>query len=392
VVEYPLQGVKVLDLTTSIAGPYCTKLLSALGAEVIKVEKPGSGDVARTMGPFPCDVPDTEKSGLFLYLNTNKKSITLNIESKTGIAIFKKLVLDVDVLVENFEPKVMPELGLSYEILSKINPKIVMTSISNFGQNGPYKDFKASEITTFALSGLMDILGDSGKEPLKLGGSPGQYAAGVMGFTGTMAALLNSSQTGSGDYVDISILETLLCCHFQALAQYAYTGEILKRIRSMLICPCNDGFIGLTVQQTQWPRLQALIGMPQLLEDDRFKTMSSRRIHADELEAYVIPWTIERTKEEAYRLGQEAGLPIGYVATAKDLLRSEQYEFREYFIEIDHPVAGKLVYPGMPFKFSNCQCTQERAPLLGEHNKEIFCQRLGYSQKDLVKLTQQGVI
>jgi len=132
--------------------------------------------------------------------------------------------------------------------------------------------------------------------------------------------------------------------------------------------------------------------MPQLLEDDRFKTMSSRRIHADELEAYVLPWTIERTKEEAYRLGQEAGLPIGYVATAKDLLRSEQYEFREYFIEMDHPVAGKLVYPGMPFKFSNCQCTQERAPLLGEHNKEIFCQRLGYSQKDLVKLTQQGVI
>jgi len=387
-----LSGIKVIDLTHYIAGPFCTKLMAALGAETIKVEKPSEGDGTRKMGPFPSDKPDPDKSGLFLYLNTDKKSITLNLKTQTGREVLKELIREADVLVENFEPRVMPSLGLDYKALEKINPKLVMTSISNFGQTGPYRDYKAREITLFAVSGQMYNLGDKGREPLKYGGSPNQYLAGVVGFTGTMVALHHAEKVGTGQHVDISIMECLVSTHYQDLVQYQYTGTVLGRIRRMGILLCKDGFISLNVQAPQWPRLPMLMGMPELLEDSRFKTMESRRIHADELEAYLLPWTIERSKEEVYHAGQAAGLPLGYVATAEDLLKSAQYKARRFFVDINHPVAGKLSYPGMPFKMGNLPCEQGRAPLLGEHNEEIYCGQLGYAKGDLVRLRATGVI
>ena len=206
--EQALSDVKVLDLTWHIAGPYCTKLLAGYGAEVIKVERPGEGDPTRRMGPFFKDDPHPEKSGLFLHLNTNKKGITLNLKSATGKKILKALVSDADILVESFSPRVMPSLGLDYQTLEQINPKLVMVSISNFGQSGPYRDFKASEIVEYAMGGEMYSTGTAGREPLKLGGNVTQYQAGTVAAVATMGALYSAECQEVGQHVDVSIMET----------------------------------------------------------------------------------------------------------------------------------------------------------------------------------------
>ena len=183
-IEQALNGIKVLDLTHYIAGPFCTKLLADYGADIIKVERPETGDGARRVGPFPGDLPDPEKSGLFLYLNTNKRGITLNLKTKSGVDIFKELVKKTDILVESFSPRVMPGLGLDYQTLKKIKPNLVMASISNFGQSGPYRDWKASEIVLYAMSGLMSVKGDPDREPLKHALYIFQY------FTGKVTSLV----------------------------------------------------------------------------------------------------------------------------------------------------------------------------------------------------------
>lgn len=196
--EMALSDIKVLDLTWYIAGPYCTKLLADYGAEVIKIEKPGCGDPARRMPPFFKDDPDPEKSGLFLHLNTNKRSITLNLKTEAGKDIFKKLVKKADIVVENFSPRVMSSLGLSYAELEKINPMIVMTSISNFGQAGPYRDFKASELVLSAMGSAMRSCGQPDREPLKLYGNVLQYQSGAVSAVATMGTLFGARTMGEG--------------------------------------------------------------------------------------------------------------------------------------------------------------------------------------------------
>jgi crotonobetainyl-CoA:carnitine CoA-transferase CaiB-like acyl-CoA transferase len=387
-----LTGIRVIDLTRCISGPYCTKLMAALGAEVIKIEKPGTGDPARRLGPFPDDRPHPEASGIFLYLNAGKKSITLNLKTQTGFNILKKLSREADVLVENFEPEVRQRLNLDYDVLKKTNQKLIMTSISSFGQTGPYRDFKAGEITVFALGGLQSLLGEHGREPLKFGGSPGQYMTGTAAFSGSMAALHHADNTGEGQHVDISMMDCLLSAHIQDLVEYAYTGRIMTKFRRMLILPCEDGFVAAVIHLRQWPRLVRLLGMPELLDDPRFSTMDQRRMHADELEAYMLPWVVGRTKADIYKTGQELGIPFGYIATTEDLLKSPQYAARDFFVEIDHPVTGKLKYPGMHFKMNDIQVNQQRAPLLGEHNREIYSDRLKISEKELVKLFSGNII
>lgn len=210
IIGQALSDLRVLDLTWYIAGPYCTKLLADYGAQVIKVERPGRGDPARRMGPFPNDEPHPEKSGLFLYLNTNKKSVTINLKSTTGIELLRELVREADVLVENFAPRVMPSLGLSYHMLSNINPALVMVSISNFGQIGPYRDYRASELILYGIGGAMNATGTLDGGPLKLGGNVVQYQAGVVAAVATMGAVLASRFRGVGQHVDISIIETQL--------------------------------------------------------------------------------------------------------------------------------------------------------------------------------------
>src|SRR5919204_5999688 len=203
-----LADVRVLDLTHHIAGPYCTKLLADFGADVIKIERPDGGTPARRYGPFPQDEPHPEKSALFLHLNTNKRGITLNLKSTAGRDLFKALVREVDILVENFSPRVMPSLGLAYETVEQLNPGLVMTSISNFGQTGPYRDYKAQDLVIYAMGGPMQQTGVPEREPLKMAGNLMQYQGGAIAATATMVGLYAAQLQGIGEHVDVGLFET----------------------------------------------------------------------------------------------------------------------------------------------------------------------------------------
>ena len=394
-----LSGVKVLDLTHYVAGPFCTKLLADYGAEVLKIERPGHGDEARRMAPFLGDEPDPEKSGLFLFLNTNKRSITLNLKTEMGVRIFEELVKEADVLVENFSPRVMPSLGLDYHSLENVNPSLVMTSISNFGQTGPYRDYKATEIVNIAMSGHMSMLGECERPPVKSAGSQAQFHAGLTGAIATLPALLYAKMAGTGQHVDVSIMEAEMNMIEIRVMYYPYSGEIVHRTGSRIgyypwgVYQCSDGYVAVSVHQVQWKRAGPWIGRPELSEDPRYSLPPQRLEHMEELERIFLPWFLERTKSEIVSSGQVAGIPVAAVCDPKDMLEDPQYKAREFFVEIDHPKTGKLTYPGAPFRMSKTPWQVARhAPLLGEHNEEVYCGQLGYSRQELIRLREGGII
>ena len=405
--EQALSDVKVLDLTWHLAGPYCTKLLADYGAEVIKVERPAHGDPTRRMGPFFNDDPHPEKSGLFLHLNTNKKGITINLKNATGKKILKELVSDVDILVESFSPHVMPSLGLDYQTLEKANPQLVMVSISSFGQSGPYRDFRASEIVEYAMGGELYSTGIDSREPLKLGGNVVQYQAGTIAAVATMGAFYATQCQGAGQHVDLSIMETQAGNADRRstyLLAYNSAGVITNRWppprevvrRGFLpsgIYPCKDGgFVNTLTMAHWWPRLVQALGMPELKDDPRFQDTSSAEA-APEFDAIWYSWLADRTKHEVFETCVEAEIATAPVNSPKDLLSYSHLQEREYFAEINHPKTGKVAYPGAPFKMSGSPWqVRFPAPLLGQHNEEIYCKLLKYSRDDLVKLRESGVI
>ena len=404
--EQALSDVKVLDLTWHIAGPYCTKLLADYGAEVIKVEKPGEGEPTRRMGPFFKDDPHPEKSGLFLHLNTNKKGITLNLKSAKGKKILKELVKDADILVESFRPHVMPSLGLDYETLEQINPKLLMTSISSFGQTGPYRDFKASEIVEYAMGGEMYSTGTAGREPLKLGGNVTQYQAGTVAAVSTMGGLFSAQSQGVGQHVDVSIMETQAGSTDRRiiyLLGYACAGVITTRwppprdaVRMMIlpqgVYPCKDGFVNTLSLPQWWPRYLEAMEMPELKDDPRFQNIFSAEAGM-EFDAIWYSWLADRTKDELFEIFRRANIASAPVNSPEDILSNPHLKAREYFTEIDHPETGKVTYPGAPIHMMETPSkARYPAPLLGQHNKEIYCDRLGYTREDLVKLRESGII
>ena len=404
--EQALSDVKILDLTWYVSGPYCTKLFADYGADVIKVERPNGGDPARKMGPFLKDDPHPDKSGLFLHLNTNKRGITLNLRTSTGQGILKELVKDVDILVESFSPRVMASLGLDYETLAEINPKLVMTSISNFGQTGPYRDFKTSEIVTFAMGGAMNSVGLPEREPLKKGtGTPVLFSAGTMAASATMIALYGAQIQDIGQHVDISLFESQMGSIDRRMSQliaFQYNNEITPRSDPRVrrgfpfgIYPCQDGHWEIAAVGSQWPAVGKMMNMPELITDPRFNSPLAQMMSnsVGEFDAIFIPWCFEHPKNECVAMGQQSGALCGPLNTVEDLLNDPHYQDREYWVNITHPVAGELTYPGAPFKCENVPWLVKRpAPLLGQHNEEIYCEKLGYSSEDLVKLRESAVI
>jgi len=404
--EGALSDVKVLDLTWHIAGPYCTKLLADYGADVIKVERPGKGDPARTMGPFFKDDPHPEKSGVFLHLNTNKMGITLNLKTATGKKILKELVKDADILVESFRPHVMPALGLDYETLKKVNPRLVLVSISSFGQTGPYREFKAAEIVEYAMGGEMYSTGIAGREPLKLGGNVGQYQAGTVAAVATMGALFAADDQGSGQHVDVSVMETQAGSADRRiiyLMGYICAGVITTRwpppreaVRMLImpqgVYPCQDGFVNTLSLPQWWPRYIEALGMPELKDDPRFQNIFSTEAGM-EFDAIWYSWLADHGKHELFDIFLKSKIASAPVNSPEDLLNNVQLKAREYFTEVDHPKTGKVTYPGAPFKLSESPWKiRYPAPLLGQHNEEIYCRQLGYSKEDLVKLRESGII
>jgi len=399
--EQPLSDVRILDLTWQISGPNCTKLFADYGSDVIKVERPGEGDPARRMGPFFKDDPHPEKSGLFLHLNTNKRSITLNLKSATGKRILKDLVKDVDILVENFSPRVMPSLGLDYETLEKINPRLVMTSISNFGQTGPYRDFKASELIIYGMGGAMCTTGVGDCEPVKKGMNIIQYQGGTTAATATMIALYAARAQGIGQHVDVSLMETQMGAidrRMSELLAYEYNGELTPRmdIAGLLqypygIFPCSDGYVDVAGGFMFLNRIERVLKMPLMETYGGINQFDVQR-REEFLSTIWYPWVMERTRREIVEACQAERVFSAPINTTEDLLNEPQLQERGFWVEIDHPVVGRLTYPGRPALSAELPWVIRRpAPLLGEHNEEVYTS-LGYTKEDLVKLREGGII
>jgi CoA:oxalate CoA-transferase len=398
----PLDGVRVLDLTHYIAGPYCTKLLAGYGADVIKIERPPSGDPARRIGPFWHDQPSLESSALFLHLNTDKRSITLNLKSEEGATIARRLAAESDIILENFRPGVLNGLGLGYEDLKELNPDIVVTSISNFGQSGPYRNFKASEIVESAMGGPMNITGHADREPLKLGGNVVQYHAGSMAAYATVLALLRAEADGEGEWIDVSIYETECTNRDRRvihLLGHAYTGETGKRIAGQRalsgVRRTSDGYVSIVGAGTRLPGLLKIMGREDLLNDARVREaiyQPAAEVTAD-IETLYSEWLLAQETRTVVAQAQEAHVLAAPVNTIADLFTDPHFESRRPWEEIDHPLTGPVLYPGPPFRMAaNPSDGRTCAPVLGQHNAEILCVRLGYSPQDLPRLFEQGVI
>jgi crotonobetainyl-CoA:carnitine CoA-transferase CaiB-like acyl-CoA transferase len=388
-----LAGLNVLDLTHYIAGPYCTRFLAGLGAEVIKIEPLSKGDPARKLPPFPQDMPGCERSGTFLWLNLGKKSITLNLKTEPGIGLLLELVKWADVLVENFAPRVLPGLGLTHTRLAEINPRLVLTSISNFGQSGPYRDYRAQDIVLFGMGGSMAALFLPEQEPLTLAGVPAQTMAGAAAFTATLGALYGARATGKGQHVDVSIFETMVSSQTQELVEYAYLGANGPPLQFELTYACEDGYVMILDQQPhQWARIARLIGHPELADEPRLQSVPQRRAHRELLDRYMRPWMQARTKTDVYHAAQAAGIPCAFFATVQEFVESPQIQSREFFFETDHPEVGQLSYPGFPFRIGENPIRVGAAPLLGQHNTEVLEGLLGLTPETMAELRQTDVV
>ena len=402
-----LSNIKVLDFTQTIAGPYCTKLLADYGADVIKVERPGIGDGARRLGPFPKDEPHPEKSGTFLHLNTNKRSITLDLKTLKGQEIARNLASRVDVVVESFRPGTMDEFGLDYDALSELNPALTYTSISNFGQTGPYRDWRGSEIIFYGMGGELYSTGVAEKEPLKLGGTVGLYQSGVMAAFATLGAVFASMDDRVGQHVDISLMEVQagsIDRRMSMLLAYQYNGEVTGRMPigqatgsggyPSGVYPCEDGFFQITGGGKYFERVRDMLGNPDELSGDEWMTPDAQ---ADEemeglFEAFFYPWLLDRTKHEAWNQAQASRVLCGPLNTMGDYLGDEFFIKRGAFTEVEHPVAGSLTYPGRPFMMNASPWAVRRpAPLLGQHTDEVLAE-LGKSESEIESLRREGVI
>jgi CoA:oxalate CoA-transferase len=392
--DLTLSDVRVLDLSDGVAGPFCTKLLAGLGAEVIKVEPPGSGDLTRRAGPFPGAEPHPEQSALFLYLNTGKKSVTLDIANRTGAAILRRLAQECDILVESFRPGYLDPWGLSYEALEGLNRGLIYTSVTPFGQSGPYREYSGSELIAQATGGLMQTVGLPDREPLKVGGHAALYTTGVSAFSATMIALYARDVQGHGQHVDVSAMETMAVAQIHSSIHQQF-GRTPVRRESPLV-RARDGWVspGLErgVRQDTWPRVCDLIGRPGLKDDPLFNTPEARREHQQELLAILGAWIATKPKEEVYHILQELRSVAGYVATVEDLFTSRQLTARQFFQAIEHPYTGEGKYRGAPFGIQGNTWRHARAPLLGEHNGAIYGGRLGFSPEELARLRGLGII
>ena len=321
-----LSHIRVVDFTTHVAGPYCTKLLADYGADIIKVELPGVGDSGRRMGPFPNDIPHPEKSGLFLHLNTNKRSITLDLKSSAGRKVAIALANTADLVVENFRPGVMDRLGLDLKTLQASNPRLVMTSISNFGQTGPYRDYKSSDLLVYGMGGEMNSTGLSHREPIKLGANIVLYQAGSVAAVGSAGALFLTQNDGPGQLVDVSIMETQVGSidrRMSALIAYQYTGENSTRMPfgasgyPIGVYPCEDGYLEVTGGLVYFPRVVEMLGNPSELLHPRWYQPQSQGDPElkDEFEGHFLSWTLQHGKLEAWQIAQRSGVLSGPLNT-----------------------------------------------------------------------------
>ncbi|MCH8351992.1 MAG: CoA transferase [Chloroflexi bacterium] len=392
-----LDGVKVLDLSQDIAGSFCARLLADYGAEVLKLEPPG-GAALRRMGPFFQDDPHPEKSLFFLVLNLNKKGATINLESATGRAIFKELIEHVDVVVESYQPGYLASLGLGYDDLEQLNPGLVMTSITPFGQDGPYSQYQGEEIVSYAMGMIMSVSGIQGREPLKHGGFQAQYEGGLNGAAATAMALFSQVNTGEGQHIDVSVTECVASSMMATQTMYPFMGGTQHRRRAqggMFTHPmaCADGWIIVqTGGGASWEDICDLFEAPEMM-DPRFSDPAQRPQNGAELDRIIVDAIKDRSKWDLFPKAAQARILFGVVQTPRELVECPQLASRDFFREVDHPVIGRIKVPAVLFNFSvspyQLRCP---SPTLGQNNREIYVEGLGYSQEDFCRLRQLNAI
>lgn len=409
----PLQGVKVLDLTTFLSGPFATMLLGGLGAEVIKVEEPGYGDPARLLSlPFiGANGASFEKKSeqdetlAMLKRGRNKKSITLNLRSDKGREILHEMVKKVDVFAENFATGVVERMGCGYDILHGMNSKLIYCSLSGFGRTGPYKDFVAFDPSVQAMSGLMATTGFPDGVPLRAGPSFGDMVPGLYAVIGILAALHSREKTGEGQYIDVSMLDSLFSLVYME-PQEVYqlfgfplrAGNTMYRTAPFNLYRTKDGYIVIVVPtEEQWKTLLKIMGKPELDRDPKFSKIFDRIRNHDELDPIVEEWTSTKTTSETMEMLTRERVPCGEVVDSLERLLSDpQLLSREMIVDLEHPLLGKLNgirAPGIPIKFSETPVRfDQTAPVLGQHNEEIYSLLLGYTGERIAKLKEEKVI
>ncbi|MCS7206822.1 MAG: CoA transferase [Dehalococcoidia bacterium] len=394
----PLAGVRVVDLSWILSGPFCTMILADLGAEVVKVERPGTGDAARGTGPFVDGV-----SAYFLSLNRNKKSITLNLQHPYGKDLFLRLVEQADVLVENFTPGTMAHLGLGYDTLSQRNPRLIYCAISGFGQDGPYAQRPALDVIVQAMGGVMSITGEPNGPPVRPGTSYGDIVAGLFAAVGICSALYERQQSGKGQFLDISMLDCQVAVLENAIARYLATGEVPRPLGTrhpsatpFQAFPTKDGWIVVAIfggNETHWPLFCAAIGHPEWIDDPRFQTSWSRTQHHHILEPAISEAMRQKTTQEWLDELLALGIPCGPVNTIDKVVQDPQIQHRKMLVELPHPRIGAWKYPNTPIRHSRTPGgVRTSAPDLGEHTAQVLAAWLGLTPPEVEALRREGVV
>ena len=401
-----LDGLRILEWGELVSAPYCGKLVADMGAEVIKVEPPRQGDKARWLAPFFQDIPGPDRSGLFLYLNTNKLGITLDPSKPLGRQLFLDLVAQVDVVIEN-QPMGYPDsIGMGYEALHQASSNVVLLTISPFGASGPYRDYQATDLTIAHMSGFG--YPQPGREeatpdrpPLRPGGRQTDFNAGLTAAVAMMHGLFQRQASGEGSYVDVSALEATAIVS-ASLGAYLDDGPVLRRVPTGTAAettwverlPTKDGYLNIqSITYQDWQALAEIMGNPQWAQGEQFQDVSVRAEYFRGRRPELWEWTRTQEKQKLYHALQRRRMVAMPINTAEDLLNSEQLNTRGFFVEVNTPETGPLKYPGAPAKYSKTPWSIRRpAPSLGQHNREVFCERLGLAGEKLVELAAAGVI
>ena len=393
-----LDGIRIIDMTHNQAGPACTQILAWLGADVIKLEEPGKGDVART------NMRDQDSDSLFfLILNANKQSLTLNLKTEEGKELFKKVIETADVLVENFSPGALDRLGLGYKVLSKINKRLIYATIKGFGTYVPYSEFKSFEPIAQAMGGAMCATGFPENPPTYVWPAIGDSGTGMHMAIGILAALQQRNSSGKGQEVEVSMQDSVANIMRISLRDHQRLGGVQERTGNQLgknvpgsTYPCAPGgrndYIYIFAQQQMWKAFANAIGRPDIIEDPRYATPESRWDNRETLNAIIEGWTRQKTKYEAMRILGDAGVPSGACQDTGEILEDPHLKEREMIIDIDYPPRGKYKTVGCPIKLSDSPAEIKRPPTLGEHTEDLLGKLCGVTPEDFTKLREKGAI
>ena len=396
-----LDDLVVLDLTQHIAGPYATKLMADYGADVIKVERPGRGDIVRSYGPFKGNDPDPEKSGLFFFLNTNKRSVTLDLASVDGREAALALARRADVVVESFAPGTMERFGLGWDLLHAAKPDLSLIRVSNFGQTGPYRDYRITEVSLYGFAGEMYSMGLTHREPTKMAGTGALFESGAAIAPAILATVFSTAANGEGQVVDISLAEThaggVDRRHATAIG-FQFSGRKTMRVAGGAsgmpqgIYPCLDGYVDFTNAGLRPDRVANMLGNPEWLDDPMYKDPQAR-IKADVIEAWnanFFVWCLERTKREIWTEARRAKVMCGPMFTTQDLYEDDHFRNRGFWQKAEHAAMGEVEFPGRPFIMQEGGWEIRRpAPLLGEHTAEVL-NEAGLPSAQVARLVAAG--